>query len=147
MTPSHFIDFHNLELSDVRIQLGGRIDTMRLEPCAGTRIGFAALLFRIFHDRSGTMKPFPLLMLAAVAVALTGMTGSADAAKRHKKHKHTTQRVYVPARPYAVYPHDRYWAYGPYGNDYSGRRDPSTWEGPLNAWDRARRDDSMLMRR
>jgi len=94
------------------------------------------------------MKKLSLLLAAAFALAATG--GTADAKKRHKVAPHAQyEQGYWEDGSYRPWGPSwgTSWAYGPHGNDYSGRHDPSTWSGPLNAWDKARRDDSFLMRR
>lgn len=84
------------------------------------------------------MKIFPLAIAAAIALA--GTTMGADAASKKKR---------VKAAPQAACTHTwdigANYSYGPCGNDYTGRRDPTTWAGPLNPWDKARRDDAGMM--
>ncbi len=76
-------------------------------------------------------------ILAALAVLAT--TASADARNRHR---HYTK---APAEAAQGYQQQQYMRAAPLQeNFYFGRRDPSTWSGHLNAWDKARRDDSLL---
>jgi hypothetical protein len=87
-----------------------------------------------------------ILGLTVAAIALVAMAGTAHAGtgKRHGK-KHMQQSQYYSQHQ----KQEGYWSsYGYSGDryDYSQRRDPSTWTGPLNAWDKARRDDSLLGR-
>ncbi len=86
------------------------------------------------------MKTFPFLL--AAAVALVAMTATADAAKKKHRYRPAPMAQCVDSG----WNTGGYFGYGPCGNDYSGRRDPLTWEGPLNAWDKARRDDANLGR-
>jgi hypothetical protein len=87
-----------------------------------------------------------VLGIAVAALAAIMFAGAADAgsAKRHGK-------KYMQNAPHFSQhqKQDGYWSsYGYSGEryDYSQRRDPGTWSGPLNAWDKARRDDALLGR-
>lgn len=76
------------------------------------------------------MKSISTLLIGTVAVL--ALTASADARTRHHrqaKPQVEQQEQYMRAAPHSY---------------FEQRRDPGSYSGPMNAWDKARRDDSLL---